>query len=288
MKVPPTDKEGTMSESSPKVSPSDDEEKATREISSIMSPSSSENPIEPSSQEAHYLECGIERKIVADDNPFTEVETHFGDTKFFLKGYIVKGKNYNDVKSIKPDKLTSKRIDEAVGKEKVDTKQLFPILNKRKIMSSNNKLTSGLHYVPKIDAINLALEVLGKSIAQNQVRDVALPTKRTREGFDPNAYKLFVKAVYNSNEPSMLGKLPSEDTTRQAREGLGYSQPPPIRIYIRRESNNHITFEDEVTTPNKKPFVFDRLGESTARTFVFERLGPLNKKNNKNMRSYLK
>uniref|UniRef100_M1D921 Uncharacterized protein n=1 Tax=Solanum tuberosum TaxID=4113 RepID=M1D921_SOLTU len=76
----------------------------------------------------------------------------------------------------------------------------------------------------------------------------------------------------------MLGKLPSEDTTRQAREGLGYSQPPPIRIYIRRESNNHITFEDEVTTPNKKPFVFDRLGESTARTFVFERLEELKAK----------
>ncbi|KAH0651623.1 hypothetical protein KY285_031754 [Solanum tuberosum] len=47
-KVPPTDKEGTMSESSPKVSPSDDE-KETREISSMVSPSPSEKPIEPSS-----------------------------------------------------------------------------------------------------------------------------------------------------------------------------------------------------------------------------------------------
>ncbi|KAH0781623.1 hypothetical protein KY290_001221 [Solanum tuberosum] len=286
MKVPPTEKEGTTSESSPKVSPSDDEEKATREIS----PWVHENIIVSSSyyQSLKYLECGIERKIVVDDNPFTEVETHFGNAKFFLKGYVVKGTKSNDVKSIKSDKLTSKRIDAVVGKEKVDTKQLCPILNKRKIMFSNKKLTSGLLYVPKIDAINLALKVSGKSIAQNQVRDVALPTKHTREGFDPNAYKLFVKVVYNSNEPSMLGKLPSEETTRQARKGLGNSQPPPIHISIRRVSNNHITFEDDVTTPNKKPFVFDRLGESTARTIVFERLGPLKKKNNKNMRSYLK
>ncbi|KAH0727823.1 hypothetical protein KY290_003540 [Solanum tuberosum] len=178
-------------------------------------------------------------------------------------------------------------------------------------MSSKKKLTSGLSYVPKvnkekgqssniqenafigltlpirrINAINLSSKLSGMSIAQNQVRDVALPTKRTREGFDLNAYKLFVKAGYNPNEPSMLGKLPSEDTTRQAREGLGYSQPPPICISIRRASNNHITFEDGVTTPNKKPSVFYRLGET--RTFVFERLGPLKKKNNKNLRSYLK
>lgn len=85
----------------------------------------------------------------------------------------------------------------------------------------------------------------------------------------------------------MLGKLPSEDTTRKKREGLGYSQPPPIRISIRRASNNHITFEDDVTASNKRPSVFDRLGEATTRISLFKRLGPL-KKNNKNLRSYLK
>uniref|UniRef100_M1DAW0 Diacylglycerol kinase eta n=1 Tax=Solanum tuberosum TaxID=4113 RepID=M1DAW0_SOLTU len=74
----------------------------------------------------------------------------------------------------------------------------------------------------------------------------------------------------------------------QAREGLGYNQPPPVSISIRRARNNHITFKDDVTAPNRKPSVFDRLGESTARTFVFERLGPLKKKNNKHQRSCLK
>ncbi|XP_049352684.1 uncharacterized protein LOC125817173 [Solanum verrucosum] len=258
-----------------------------------------------------YLEGGIERKIVADDNPFTEVKTHFADAKFYLKSYVVKGAKSNDVKPIMSDKVISKRIDAAVGKVNVDTKELCPILNEWKILSSKKKLTSRLCYVPKvkkeegqssnlqenvwrgltlpirwIDAINLSSKLPEKSISQNQVRDVALPTKRTREGFDPNAYKLFVKAGYNPDEPSMLGKLVSEDTTRQAHEGLGYSQPPPIRIFIRRASNNHITFEDDVATPNKKPSVFNRLGESTTRTSVFERLGPLKK--NKNLRSYLK
>ena len=84
---------------------------------------------------------------------------------------------------------------------------------------------------------------LEKLVPQDQVLDMALPTKRTREGFDPNAYKLFVNIGYNPSEPSALGKLPSEDTTRKAREGLGYSQPPPILISIRRASNNHISFD---------------------------------------------
>ncbi|KAH0723844.1 hypothetical protein KY285_005029 [Solanum tuberosum] len=204
-----------------------------------------------------YLEYGIERKIVADDNPFTEVETHFADAKFYLKSYVVKGTKSNDVKSTKSDKITSKRIDTAVKKVKVDTKELCPNLNEGKTMSSKKNMTSGLRYVPKVDAINLPSKLSGKTIAQNQVRDVALPTKRTGEGFDPNAYKLFVKAGYNPNEPSMLGKLPSVDKTRQAREGIGYNQPPPVHISIRRASNNHITCEDDVTSPNRKLYVFD-------------------------------
>ncbi|KAH0706277.1 hypothetical protein KY285_010777 [Solanum tuberosum] len=237
-----------------------------------------------------YLKDGIERKIVADNNPFTEVETHFAGAKFYLKSYVDKGTKSNDVKSTKSDKITSKRIDTAIGKAKVDTKELCPNLNEGKTMSSKKNLTSGLRYVPKvkkeevkssnlqedalrgltlpikrIDAINLPSKLPGKTVAQNQVRDVALPTERTTEG-----------------------KLPSVDKTRQAREGLGYNQPPPVSISIRRARNNHITFKDDVTAPNRKPSVFDRLGESTARTFVFERLGPLKKKNNKHQRSCLK
>ncbi|KAH0689883.1 hypothetical protein KY289_017241 [Solanum tuberosum] len=195
-----------------------------------------------------YLEGRIERKIVADDNLFTEVETHFADAKFYLKSYVVKRVKSNNVKPIMSDKIISKRIDVAVGKVKFDTKELCPILNEGKIMSSKKKLTFRVCYVSKvnkeegqssnllenilrgltlsirrIDAINLSSKLPEKSIAQNQVRNVALPTTRTREGFDPNAYKLFVKVGYKPDEPSTLGKLPSEETTRQAHEGLGYS-----------------------------------------------------------------
>ena len=162
------------------------------------------------------------------------METHFVDAKFYLRSCIVKGIKSNDIKSIKIDKIISKRIDAAIEKVKIDTKDSFPILNEGKILSSKKKQTSGLCYVPKatkeqdqpsnleenalrgitlpnrrIDAINLSSKLPEESGAQDQVLDMALPTKCTREGFDPNAYKLFVKAGYNPSEPSALGKLPS-------------------------------------------------------------------------------
>ena len=102
---------------------------------------------------------------------------------------------------------------------KIDTKNSCPIFNEGKILSSKKNQTSRLCYVPKakkeqdqssnlhenalreitlpirwIDAINLSSMLPEKLVAQDQVLDMALLTKRTREGFDPNAYKLFVKA----------------------------------------------------------------------------------------------
>ena len=96
-----------------------------------------------------YLEGGIERKIVADDNPFTKVKTHFADAKFYMRSYVVKGVKSNDVKSIKIDSIVSKRIDAAIDKTKIDTKDSCPILNEGKIMSSKKKQTSRFCYVPK-------------------------------------------------------------------------------------------------------------------------------------------
>lgn len=66
-------------------------------------------------------------------NPFTEVEKHFANAKFYLKGYVVNKTKSNDVKSIKSDMITSKRIDRAIGKAKVDTKELCSNLNEGKI-----------------------------------------------------------------------------------------------------------------------------------------------------------
>ncbi|TMW81091.1 hypothetical protein EJD97_012058, partial [Solanum chilense] len=90
MKVPPIVKEGTTSESLPKVSPRE-EEKETMEISEMMSLSSSEKYIELSSQEAHVCDTKI---------TFTNKDLLFGETPhnrpLYMVGHVLE-KNINKI-----------------------------------------------------------------------------------------------------------------------------------------------------------------------------------------------
>ncbi|XP_070046401.1 uncharacterized protein [Nicotiana tomentosiformis] len=222
----------------------------------------------------------VEKKIIVDDEPFTEAESHFADAKFYLKNNIVKKLKVDDVMNDKDGELTAKRAEVTAGKAKVVTEGVQPDTNKSHrgdIASYGKKVNPVLQYIPKRKKDE-------GFVAQNHLQNVALPTKRTDEGFDPNTYRLFARAGYNPNEPSKLGKLPSEAAKRKPHEGLGYKQPSPVRISIRRASSNYITVEDESAASNM-PSVFDSLGKLTVRTFVFERLGSL-KKWNKFQRNY--
>ena len=61
----------------------------------------------------------------------------------------IKGVKSNNVKSIKSDKIVNKRIDAAIEKVKIDTKDPCLILNEGKIMYSTKKLSSRICYVQK-------------------------------------------------------------------------------------------------------------------------------------------
>ncbi|XP_070050052.1 uncharacterized protein [Nicotiana tomentosiformis] len=227
-----------------------------------------ENKVVPSMyhQCLKYYEGEVEKKIIADDEPFTEAESHFADAKFYLKNRIVKELKADDVMNEKDDESTAKRVEVVADKIKVVAEKGLTLP------------------VKQIEAVKSSSIPLAGFVAQNRLQNVVLLTKRTDEGFDPNAYRLFAKAGYNPNELSKLGKLPSEAATRQPREGLGYKQSSPVRILIRRVSSNYITVEDESAASNK-PSIFDRLGKLTVRTSVFERLCPL-KKGNKFQRNF--
>nr|XP_016461210.1 PREDICTED: uncharacterized protein LOC107784579 [Nicotiana tabacum] len=251
-----------------------------------------ENRVVPSNyhQCLKYYEGGVEKTIVTDDKPFTEAESYFADAKFYLKNHIVKELKADDVMKIKNDEFTTKRAEVAPGKVKVAAKEAHPNPNKYhrgKAISSSKKVAHVLRYVPKIEkkegesfnlqtgltlpikrieAIKMSSKLLRKSVSQNPPQNIALPTKRTDEGFDPNAYKLFAKAGYNPNEPSKLGNLPSEAATRQPHEGLGYKQSLLVRFSIRKASNNCITMEDEPATSNRLS-IFHQLEKSTERTY---------------------
>ncbi|XP_070007594.1 uncharacterized protein [Nicotiana sylvestris] len=230
-----------------------------------------ENKVVPSTyhQCLKYYEGEVERFV--DDEPFTEAESHFADAKFYLKNRIVKDLKVDDGMKGKNDEPMTKRAEVTIGKAKVVTEEVQPDVNKSHrgdIASYGKKVSLNLQYVPKREkdkgkSSNLQTNTLKELTLPN----VALPTKRTDEGFDPNTYKLFAKAGYNPDEPSKLGKLPSEVAMRQPREGLGYKQPSSVRISIRRTSSNYIIVEDELATSNK-PSVFDRLGKLPVKPYI--------------------
>ncbi|KAH0657785.1 hypothetical protein KY289_026533 [Solanum tuberosum] len=231
-----------------------------------------ENKVIPSTyhQFLKYYEDGLAKKIIADNNPFTEAEALFVDAKFYLKKYATK---IDDIAS-KDDELLNKKSKVGVDKAKVVSKEDPRLGISNKTPNMNNVFSS-----KKIDVMNSSPKSLGKFVALKSSQNEALPTRRTYKGFDPNAYRLLAKTGYNPTEPSKLGKLPLEPAARQRCEGLGYKQPPPICIAIKRAIYNYITEEDESATSNKRSFVFNRLGNSTKRISIFERLGPLRKKN---------
>ena len=74
------------------------------------------------------------------------------------------------------------------------------------------------------------------------VKHGTLPTKQTKEGFDPNAYRLMAKAGYDHEKMSGLGKLILEASRKEEHEvlkgvtsfkaGIGYILLTPIHIPI--------------------------------------------------------
>lgn len=170
-----------------------------------------ENKVIPSTyhQFLKYYEDGVAKKIIADNNPFTEAEAHFADAKFYLKEYATK---IDDIAS-KDDELLNKKSKVGVDKAKVASKEdpKLGISNKTPNMNnvfSSKKVRPILYYVPKskkddhhslklqenalggltfpvkqIDVMNSSPKSLGKFVALKSSQNEALPTRRTYEGF---------------------------------------------------------------------------------------------------------
>ena len=104
-----------------------------------------------------------------------------------------------------------------------------------------------------------------------------LPTQRANH-FDPNAYRLLIKAGYTKEEVAKLVQEPSEptdmatqksikaqkvwlekaDSAKAAKSGLGL---PPLKLKIHREVSRHITTEEvneeeETQVESPRPSVF--------------------------------
>jgi len=127
-----------------------------------------------------------------------------------------------------------------------------------------------------------------------------LPHTQTKEGFDPNAYKLMERVGYDFQNSATLGKVIEvkayglNETQKMIQEqggsvgvskvGLGYTSLQPIRISGQRKNKQlavqHISAEDidgsekEDDPPSIRASVLDRLqpSSSTKRPSVFTRI----------------
>uniref|UniRef100_A0A2N9HH26 Uncharacterized protein n=1 Tax=Fagus sylvatica TaxID=28930 RepID=A0A2N9HH26_FAGSY len=165
------------------------------------------------------------------------------------------------------------------------------------ILKSN--LTLPLPKLDKVASTKPPLKGFVRS-ASDSIKEGSLPDKRTKEGFDPKAYRLLAKSGYDFNNPSQLGQLYSDcveeksqglnQTQSKLRQqgyaietpktGLGYSSQEPIRISAKgkneRRTALHISFEvaeeESQAEPAPRSSVFDRLTSPTPRESVFNRL----------------
>ncbi|KAM1358731.1 hypothetical protein ACFX15_044968 [Malus domestica] len=129
-----------------------------------------------------------------------------------------------------------------------------------------------------------------------------LPTKRTEEGFDPNAYKLMSKAGYDFASSSNPGKKVSNTVNNKERDltetqkklkkhgygvnnnkaGLGFTPNAPVKIssQAKNASTQHISvsIEQDQEEPKSTPRtpVFDRMNRSRPRTSALDHIGGQN------------
>uniref|UniRef100_A0A2N9J4N8 Uncharacterized protein n=1 Tax=Fagus sylvatica TaxID=28930 RepID=A0A2N9J4N8_FAGSY len=271
-----------------------------------------ENGIVPSTlhQCFKYSDGKQVKKVIADLQPFTEAESHFADAKFYLNCDMVsdtlpedskrtreKGKGHDEI-----PREDSRLSVTAAPKSHIASKGASPILRYVPLSKRKEGQTPfGLVAEAKIrwPRPNLPLKGFVRS-ASDSIKEGSLPDKRTKEGFDPKAYRLLAKSGYDFNNPSQLGQLYSDcveeksqglnQTQSKLRQqgyaietpktGLGYSSQEPVRISAKgkneRRTALHISFEvaeeESQAEPAPRSSVFDRLTSPTPRESVFNRL----------------
>ncbi|KAL0318132.1 UNVERIFIED_CONTAM: hypothetical protein Scaly_2862500 [Sesamum calycinum] len=202
-----------------------------------------ENAVVPSTWHQCFIYCrnGIVKKVLDDNKPFTEAESHFADAKYYIED-AKKGKKYF------PPKSQSHAIIKA---------------QERMISTLEVQLSKGL---------TLPLTQINMKQPSKSPPEGFVPLTQKEEGghvalaidekrFDPKAFKLLIKAGYDPKEKLSLGKLPPEATRKKlhglnatqimlkekghaiqdSRVGLGLTPPKPVRIAIKRVNNNYVS-----------------------------------------------
>ncbi|KAI3453509.1 hypothetical protein Pfo_010172 [Paulownia fortunei] len=203
-----------------------------------------------------YCRDGVVKRVLGDDKPFTEAESHFADAKYYLE----------DLKKLK-------------AKDS-------PAHEKSKQQNDGWPLKELVLPLTKLNAEKLSSQPLEGFVRPTQEAEtehgVCIRIQNTK-CFDSKAYKLLVKAGYNPKESSVLAtqKLLEESghVVQSTRTSIGFVPQNPIRIAIKRASTNHVS-EGEFSSTDD---VFDNNGKKIKQISVFDRLGPLKKLGSKSV-----
>ncbi|KAB2635364.1 hypothetical protein D8674_025898 [Pyrus ussuriensis x Pyrus communis] len=144
--------------------------------------------------------------IQGDTKPFTEAKSHFADAKFYMDEDVVPEALPEDIRSTGkavPKKqewqvMPKKQKEQTVPSSSKDDDELAkPATTKGSRMPSEGPNAPIFRYIPMSRR---------KNALPKKVESSFLPTKRTEEGFDPNAYKLMSKAGYDFASSTVAGK----------------------------------------------------------------------------------
>ncbi|PIN00649.1 hypothetical protein CDL12_26847 [Handroanthus impetiginosus] len=225
-----------------------------------------------------YYKDRMVKKVLVDDKPFTEAESHFADAKYYFE------------KGSKAQEDLSNEQDDQVEGSKIKIKALINPDNCSKASLDEFELPKELIlHLTKLDMKKLQpIEGFVRPVEGAKVEHGKFLNLQGEGCFDPKAYKLLLKAGYNLQECLSLEKYSSKFNATQsvlkengraipnAKIGLKFVQRNPTRIAIKRASTNYIV-EEEVLSTND---VFDLKGNKVKHLSVFDRLGKLKKSRN--------
>ncbi|XP_050939332.1 uncharacterized protein LOC127148938 [Cucumis melo] len=264
-----------------------------------------------------FYQDGV-KKVEADSNPFSEAESHFADAKFYLKNDgspevvsvevpLVNKEDNLQLKSLasreshkstgtfhsgKSEASTSTAKSVIVMDEKTSNPPILryvPLSRRKKGESPFVEFPQGLK-VGDIEVLKESFTTPLTKITKQEIKidliEASLPQRRTKDGFDPKAYKLMAKAGYDFTTHTEFKSLkiheqPKLSSTQKkllreghaipmSRKGLGYKPPEPIRITRKGKEkvvdSNHITVKEVDSMEEKE-------GDSQ-RTSTFDRLSP--------------
>ncbi|XP_030940238.1 uncharacterized protein LOC115965196 [Quercus lobata] len=293
-----------------------------------------ENGIVPSTlhQCFKFFQNGI-KKVDADLKPFAETEAHFADAKFYAKEDISSEVLPVEIPSIKGKQGEEEHV-KFIAKKDISSSKKGPEPFLRYIPLSHHKngqspfteclqstkdvgrlpakltmedvaILKENHVMPSTSPTNpLPSKPLKGFVrsSQSPIKHVILPNERTKEWFEPKAYKLLAKAGYDFSKQEDLGKLIPEATGEKMhglsktqrkmrlegheipipKIGLGYTPEQPAQIWIKKRSDpsssQYIIVEVGKSSNQRKDHssprvsVFDCIEASSSRITVFNRL----------------